>query len=277
MSISLTNFLADVNNLLDDSISGTTTSDGNAGKTTFIDSGLNKYEDNYFGDPERKPEWWAYLASELRPVKASQSSSGTVEAYNAFTAQVTSLTAYELHRFDRDKKIIACNQALDAAYPWFYARLEDSTTLDGLGASDNEYEVPATFTDFPNQIWKKNTESSVITYTPITNFTVMELSGAWKFYANITLDDDIVLVGKNYLTQFTNDASTTELTSAQAAVVAMLACSIFYRTLSGVVNANDSGRFDSLANRFEQMYEAKKFRHAMPLLASRTLDFGWLS
>lgn len=277
MSTSLTNFLVDVNNYLDDSISGTATSDGNAGKTTFVDSALAKYDDGYFGDPKRSVEWWAYIASELRPIKRSESSSGTVEVYTAFTAQVTSLTDYEIHRFDRDKKKISCNQALDAAYPYFYNRLEDSTTLDGLGASDNEYEVPSTFVEFPDQIWKKHTSGSVITYTPITNFEVMELSGTTKFYADITLDDDIVLVGKKYLSQFTNDVSTTELTSAQAAVVAMLAASIFYRTMSGVVNAADSGRFDSLANRFEQMYEQKKWRHCMPLVGQGPLDYSWLA
>ena len=276
MSISLTNFLADVNNYLDDSLSGTTTSAGNTAKTTFVDSGLAKYEDGYFGDPERRPEWWAYIASTLRPIKRSESSSGTIEVYTAFGSQVGASTAYELHRFDRDKKIIACNQALDAAYPYFYARVEDATTLDGKGASDNEYEVPSTFAEFPDQIWEKATNSSVITYTPVTNYTVIEIGGTMKFYANITKDDDIVLIGKKYLTQFTNDASTTELTSAQAAVVAMLAVSIFYRTMAGVVNAADSGRFDALANRFEQMYEQKKWRHMMPLVAPRTLDYTWL-
>ena len=277
MSTSLTNFLVDVNNYLDDSMSGTTDSAGNAAKTTFVDSALSKYDDGYFGDPERSVEWWVYVSSQLRTIKASQSSSGTLEVHKAFSALIASSTAYELHRFDRDKKKIACNQALDAAYPHFYSRLEDSTTLDGKGASDNEYAVPATFVEFPDQIWKKHTATSVITYTPITDFTVMELSDTWKFYANITLDDDIVLVGKKYLSQFTTDTSTTELTSAQAAVVAMLAVSIFYRTLSGTVNAADSGRFDSLANRFEQMYEQKKWRHCMPLVAPRTIDYGWLA
>ena len=85
MSISLTNFLVDVNNYLDDSLSGTTTSAGNSAKTTFVDSSLQKYEDGYFGDSERRPEWWAYIASQLRPIKRSESSSGTVEVYTAFS------------------------------------------------------------------------------------------------------------------------------------------------------------------------------------------------
>ena len=276
MSTTLTVFLGKVNNYLGDNISGTTDDDGNAAKTTFVDSALSKYDDLYFGDPERNPEWWAYISSTLRSIKTSQSSGGVITVHKAFAAQVASATAYELHRFDRDNKIIACNQALDDAYPLYYNRHEDATTLDGKGGSDNEYEVPNTFTEFPSQIWQKHTSTSLITYTEITNYKAVEIGGTMKFYATIVENDDVVLVGKKYLTQFTNDASTTELTNAQAAVVALLATSIFYRTLSGIVNAADSSRFDSLAIRFEEMYEQKKYLHAMPFILSQEINHGWL-
>ena len=168
----LTVFLGKVNNYLGDNISGTTDSAGNAGKTTFIDSALSKYDDNYFGDPERNPQWWAYIASELRSIKGFTQSSGTVEVHKAFTAQVGTATTYQIHRYDRDKKILACNQALNEAYPYFYKRVEDSTTLDGKGSSDNKYTVPVAFTYFPDQIWQKHTATLVYTLTPITNYEV---------------------------------------------------------------------------------------------------------
>ena len=113
MSITLANFMTIFNKLIDDNITGTTTSNGNTDKTTFVDSSLCKYEDGYFGDPERMPQWWAYVGTTLRQIKNFNSSSGTVEVYSAFGSQVASSTTYSIHRFDRDKKVIAINQALD--------------------------------------------------------------------------------------------------------------------------------------------------------------------
>jgi len=60
-------------------------------------------------------------------------------------------------------------------------------------------------------------------------------------------------------------------------VVALLAAAIFCRTISGVVNASDSGRFDSLANRYEGMWDSRKFRAAMPSIQPTKLDWGWLN
>ena len=275
MSISLTNFLGRMNNLVDDSLSGTTDSAGNAAKTTFIDSALSKYDDAYFGDPERNPQWWAYISSQLRSIKQFTSSSGTGEVHKAFSAQIASSTAYELHRFDRDQKIIACNQALYDAYPYFYLRVEDLTTLDGKGPSNTEYEVPSTFTDFPDQIFEEYESSNIKSYIPIVHYQVTDISGTKKFYANITKDRDILLIGKKYLSQFTNDASTTELSAGQANTIVLLAASIFYRMLSGTVNAADSERYDSLANRYEARWDERKFRDGMALIAQRDIDFAW--
>lgn len=276
MTIALTAFLTKFNNIIDDNLTGTTDATGNAAKTTLIDSALTKYDDGYFGDPESNPEWWVYTESQLRSIEKFVSATGTILVHKAFTAQIASAKAYAIHRFDRDKKIAAINQALNDAYPWFYARVEDETTLDGLGGSNNKYTVPATFTEFPDQIWKKNTSGTVITYTPITDFVATEVSGSRYFYADITIDDDILLVGKTYLSPFTNDASTTELSSGQADVVALLAAAILYRNLSGLVNASDSGRFDSLASRYGGMYEARKIGASMPILTSGKLNWGWL-
>lgn len=275
MSISLTNFLLKVNRLLGDDLTGTTTAIGNAGKTTLVDAGLEKYGDNYFGDPERLPEWWVYVSSQLRPVKQFTASSGTLEVYTAFSAQIASTSAYELHHFDRDKKIVACNQALVDCYPYFYDRVEDATTLDGKGASNNRYQVPTTFTEFPDRISKVSISGTKYTYTPITDYITTEISGIRYFYANITTGDDILLVGKTYLSQFTTDTSTTELSDNQANVVAFLAVSIFYRMMSGVVNATDSGRFDSLSNRYLALWDERKRSMGMPMIFADKDNMEW--
>jgi len=268
-------FLTKFNNLIGDDFTGTTTSAGNAGKTTLIDSGLCKYGDGFFGDPDENPEWWVYVSSQLRPIKKFAADTGTISVFTAFSAQIGASTTYALHHYDRNRKIAAINQALNDAYPYFYARVEDATTLDGTGASANKYQVPATFTEFPDKIKKKHTSGTKYTITDITDFTAEEISGTRYFYADITEDDDIILVGKTYLTQFTTDASTTELSSSQADVVCLLAAANFYRNLSANVNSEDSGRFDSLSNRFEAMWNEKKMTARMPMIHSDKLDWGW--
>jgi len=276
-TITLTNFLTKINNHLGDNLSSTTTAQGNAGKTTFIDSAMSKYNDDYFASGNNNQEWWVYLASQLKAIKSFTSSSGTFEVYSAFSAQVAASTAYSLHRFNRDDKIIACNQALYECYPDFYKDLEDATTLDGTGSSDNKYTVPATFTEFPDQIWSIDDDTTDIVRTQITDYQMEKINGSWYFYADITTGEDILLVGKTYLTQFTpgTDSSTTELDNSQAEVVSLLAASIFYRTLSGKVNTENSERFDALSNRYLEMYRRQAMIKAMPRMFGLKQDFAW--
>jgi hypothetical protein len=85
------------------------------------------------------------VGATLRSVKSFVSNTGTIVVHKAFGSQVATSTAYSLHRFDRANKIIACNQALFEAYPYFYKIVTDFTTLDGKGASDNKYTIPNTF------------------------------------------------------------------------------------------------------------------------------------
>ena len=276
MSTALTTFLTTFNNLIGDNLSGTTDGDGETDNLTFVDSALSKYEDGYFGDPGSNPEWWAYIGTTLRTIKSSQGSSGTIIVHKAFGSQIMSGTAYGIHHFDREKKFVAINQALNDAYPWFYKRVEDESTLKGTGAGANKYEVPNTFTEFPDQIWKKYESGTKVTYTEIIDYDVKQISDKMYFYANITTDYPILLVGKTYLSQFTNDISTTELTSGQADVVCFLAVCIFYRMLSSLVDASDSGRFNSLAGKYENMWEQRKNGAAMPLILPRKINYGWL-
>lgn len=279
MAVTLSEAIEKLNDVIDDNISGTTDSDGDEDGTTLIDSELARYGDSYFGDPDRKPEWFVYIhvdseadVGELRTVKQS-TADGLIVVYKAFSDQIASATSYELHRFDRDKKIKAWNRALSDCYPSFYKKIEDDS-LTGTGGSATEYEVPTTFPDFPDEVWQRNTSDDKITLTRIKGFKVVEIEGTMYFYANITEDDDIVLIGREPLTAFdsTDDESETELTSTQADTVALLAASNLYRMLSSVVAADMSERYDSLANRYEQMYEVKKFRTAMPIRVPRVVQ-----
>ena len=120
------------------------------------------------------------------------------------------------------------------------------------------------------------TSGDKIFYYPITHYDAKRVDDTWKFYANITEGDDILLIGKTFLSQFTNDASTTELNNLQAETVSLLAASIFCRTYSAKINAEDSGRYDALADNFMMRYEKMKLSTSMPITLQPTVDFGWL-
>lgn len=264
MSITLTNFLTHLNNHIDDNITGTTTSAGNAGGTTLVDTLLYKYPDGYFGDEESRAQWWLYYNSQLRAIKEFHSDTGTITVHTAFAAQVATASAYEIHRIDRDKKVLAANQALVDCFPWFHKVLEDES-LEGKGASDNEYEVPAIFTEFPARIVIEQKSDDRYTLEELRDFTAKDM----KFYANINTGDTIILIGKTQLSQFTNDASVTELNISEARVVALLAASILYRRMTNTVNSEDSARYAALADRLQLEYEMSKYKLAMPILVPR--------
>ena len=272
MSISLTDFRAKLNNLLGDIVDGTTTANGDENKKTFIDTQLAAYPDHWFAGKT------AYLPDvpEARDVEDSLQPEGVIIVRNAFTSQVLSSVAYELHRFHPDKKKVAINQALYAAYPYLYKRLED-VSLTGTGDSDTEYDVPVAFSDrFPDQVWLKTTSSTLISFERFYDFDFKDVAGSKKFYADIATTKTILLIGKTWLTQFTNDASTTELTDEQAEVVALKAAANLYRMYSGIINAQDSSRFDELANRRDAEFEELIKRKRMPELYRLGLDWTWL-
>jgi len=356
MSIKLSEFITKFNNLIDDNITGTTDTAGAVDGSTLIDTALSRYDDSFFGDPERDPEWWVYLpaSAALRTVKKSLSS-GIISVHRVFATRVLANSAYELHKYDRAKKVIAANQALNDAYPYFYKPLYDTSLWgqNSYGISPNEYNkfiysVPATFTEYPDRIWLLESytgshtaaaESLTVLTDSAASFTINELIGRvvynkddvskatvtantattvtgtlvggtdhkWEvgdeyivqkpnrkpielreyvipdvggttleFYADINENYLIALQGKTQLTQFTNDASTTELTDVQARIVCFKAAANLHRMLSGQVNAKDSGRFDSLASRYEDEFERRKVRGGMSILTHLSLDWSWM-
>ena len=262
MSINLTNCRAKLNEILGDVVSGTTSEDGADTKKTFVDISLAKYPDHYFAGRV------AYLpvAAESRDVEDFLQPEGVVMVHSAFTAKVLATVAYELHKHHPDKKKIAINQALLAAYPYLYKRLED-VSLTGTGSGVTEYDVPAAFTDgFPLQIWLKSTSGTKISFEEFLDADYKEVAGAKKFYADIATTYTILLLGRTWLTPFTNDASTTELTDEQAHIVCLKAAANLYRMGSAVVNAEDSSRFDSLASIYDSEFDKLLSLKRMPSL-----------
>ena len=112
----------------------------------------------------------------------------------------------------------------------------------------------------------------------VLDYTVIDRAnlGSLQFYADINEKYIIRLVGMGQLTQFTTEASTTELTTDQARIVCFKAAGILYRMYSSRANSQDATRFEALAARFEAEYERLAQRKQMPILYDRLgLDWDW--
>ena len=73
----------------------------------------------------------------------------------------------------------------------------------------------------------------------------------------------------------TSDSSTTELTTAEATIVAHKAAAIFLRNLAERANSVAAGRYDALASRYEEKYLAEKGKHLHGARIPRRLSYGW--
>ena len=95
---------------------GTTSSAGNGGGTTAVDSGLSPDDDAY------NDHFFLLLTSgtndgESRRVTDYTGATGTITVGRAFTAQVASGVTYELLRYDPAHYLAAVNQAGNQLYP----------------------------------------------------------------------------------------------------------------------------------------------------------------
>lgn len=354
MTITLANFRAQLNYLLYDVVSGTTTATGDANKLTLIDTTeLVKYKDDYFVD------WYAFVpsANEERMVSKSLTPEGTITVHAAFTAQVASSTAYELHKFAPSDKKIAINNALHDVFILrdYYQRIYDTTLWGQMSYGEepdefnkNLFTVPVAFIDFPEEMWIQEsyigahtgsddasvltdssqgwetnelagltilnkTDGSSATVTSNTSTTVTgSLSGGtdndwdtddeyivprpdrtpeplknyrlidkanragFTFYANIPERYTIILLGAIQLSQFGNEASTTELTTEQARVVAHKAAANMYGMLASRVTGQNTDEYRKAEAYFEQKYRELARVNRMPVLGQRKqIDWSW--
>ena len=110
MSITGANLLVGLSKFVNDYENSTTTSAGNSGGTTVVDTYLGRYGDG------RLRGMWIRLTSgtstlQVRRITENLQSSGTVTVSPAFSAQVASAVTYELHRYDPRLKFRALDEA----------------------------------------------------------------------------------------------------------------------------------------------------------------------
>jgi len=138
-----------------------------------------------------------------------------------------------------------------------------TATLDG--GTDDDWDE-----DDEYIVQKPNVKPVQLKYTTIDRSYI----GGFSFYAYIPEKYIIALEGKQPLTQFTTDASTTELTDEQANTVAKKAIANLYRMKAVHVDSQDHSRFEELADRFELEYIRLAETTHMPRLWEPRIDWG---
>ena len=142
----------------------------------------------------------------------------------------------------------------------------------GTVTANTSTTVTATLSGGTGDDWDEDDEYIVrkpnVMPKQLTVYKVIDKSyaGAFTFHAYIAEDYIIGLEGKQPLTQFTTDSSTTELTEEQAHTVALKAIANLYRMKSVHVDAQDYERLEQLADRFEGDYLRMAVNTKMPML-----------
>lgn len=124
---------------MDDWHSSVTTSAGNATGTTLVDTSLGR-----FGDNRLNGRYVRIMADtnvfHIAKITSNTQSTGTVTVSPAFSAQVATGVAFEIHKYDPSKKFLAMDKArLDLIDDVYRLVLDDTITSDGRS---NVYDIP---------------------------------------------------------------------------------------------------------------------------------------
>ena len=132
-------------------------------------------------------------------------------------------------------------------------------TLDG-GTGDEWDEDDEYIVAKPDSIPFPIESLSNVRYTPHK----AAFGGAHYFYAVVPEKYLIKLIGKGPLTAFATEAGTTELYDRQANTVAEKAAQIFFDQLADSGTGQDVEPMRERANRHLGLYEATRYKRAMP-------------
>ena len=143
----------------------TTTSAGNAGGTTLIDTYLKKYQSNRLEGRYVRVTQAGTNQYAIRTIESNASATGTVTATTAFPAQIGNTSTYEIHRYDPAKKFTALDQARFDVSDFAYRLIYDETiTADGQSMV---FPIPSSIRMGPSLIYE---ESPVASQNIIWNF-----------------------------------------------------------------------------------------------------------
>lgn len=133
--------LQGLSSFVNDWESSTTTSAGNSGGTTLVDTYMSRYGDSRLSGMFIRLTSGTYN-TQVRRISSNAQATGTITVTPAFGGQVASGVTYELHRYDPDLKFRALDKArfdvIDDVYQLVY---DDTITSDGIS---DTYDIPPT-------------------------------------------------------------------------------------------------------------------------------------
>lgn len=208
-------------------ISGTTTSDGDAGGTTFLDSVLGDYPDN----APLLLNTYALLGSgaysgQERPISAFVSATGQVTVRRAYGGQIVTGVTYKLRPWSTIKMLGKINQAIKRTeYLFKTIRDESLTTV----AATYYYTVPATIIGEPLEIYTEETGTPTKPYSRLMDWEYDETNKQIQFKYSLPSDRKLRLVGKGYLSTLATAASSTETEEPNVSHLYALALAYLYQ------------------------------------------------
>ena len=133
--------LEGLSSFVNDWESSTTTSAGNSGGTTLIDTYMSRFGDSHLSGMFIRLTSGTYN-TQIRRITSNTQNTGTITVSPAFGGQVASGVTYELHRYDPQLKFRALDKArfdiMDDVYRLIY---DETVTSDGIS---DTYDIPAT-------------------------------------------------------------------------------------------------------------------------------------
>ena len=135
------NLLQGMSEFIGDFESSTSTTAGNAGGTTLVDTYLSRYGDNRLIGMFIRVTLSGSNQYRVRRITANVQSSGTVTVAPAFPGQVATSSTYELHRYDPALKFKALDKSrFDVVDNVFRLIYNDTLTSDGL---TDTFDIPS--------------------------------------------------------------------------------------------------------------------------------------
>jgi hypothetical protein len=133
--------LAGLSEFVNDYEASTTTSAGNSGGTTLVDTYASRYGDGYLSGMFIRITSGTSV-NQIRRVTSNTQATGTITVAPAFSAQVATSVTYQIHKYDPQLKFRALDKArfdvIDNVYQLIY---DDTVTSDG---QSDVYDVPPT-------------------------------------------------------------------------------------------------------------------------------------
>jgi hypothetical protein len=187
----------------------TTTSNGNAGGTTLIDTGLADLSE----DDDAFPGWYIHptsgdTAGETGRIKGASGydfSNVTLTLATALTAQVVSGVTYEIGRYNPILKHLALARASEILFPRLWLPIRDETlVIDNVLLNADGETFDSTFTNWTHTAgtWTQETTSGLLIWHGSASFKGVASGAA----AQLTSDNLIVnsheITGRTFTAKF---------------------------------------------------------------------------